>query len=503
MTRQFWVLIHRYVGLAMTVFLIIVGLTGSVLAFKDDLDLWLNPDLLRAPVRTAPMLDPLVLREKAEGSMPGMRADQVALHIEPGRSFEAGLTPQVKSAAVKEFVTLPGLLTVFSDEAGAPYVYLDPYTGKVLGERNITKGLHGRKDIIWFLYRLHMTLALPEKYAGLGARILGVVALLWTVDCLVSFYLTLPKRRKQSPTLVERVVKAFSKVPTGHKVEGLGKGKLEGNCMIDPPHPSLSTASSIPASTLPPSLAVVPQGRKGKSWWQRWQPAWKIKFSAGATRINFDIHRAFGLWTWVMLFILAWSSVAFNLDEVYTPVMNTLFGAPIEPEQQSSATPEPPTRPPLTGEPKLDWYPARNRGRELLAEKAQKEDFAFKKETFLILTRDTGQYTFCADTLAKSEDSQVCVDFDADTGLPPPEPPLPTSTANQENRLTDTITWWITFIHLARVFGLPMKIIICLMGLVITALSVTGVVIWWRKRRRAKTKQIKMASAANLHELNN
>lgn len=80
------------------------------------------------------------------------------------------------------------------------------------------------------------------------------------------------------------------------------------------------------------------KGEGNRGFWQRWQPAWKIKFSAGATRINFDIHRAFGLWAWGMLFILAWSSVAFNLEEVYNPVMNTLFGAPPESEQQAVAT---------------------------------------------------------------------------------------------------------------------------------------------------------------------
>ena len=53
MTRQFWVLMHRYVGLSMTIFLVIVGLSGSVLAFRDPLDLFLNPDLLRVATRDA------------------------------------------------------------------------------------------------------------------------------------------------------------------------------------------------------------------------------------------------------------------------------------------------------------------------------------------------------------------------------------------------------------------------------------------------------------------
>ena len=36
MVRQVFVFIHRWAGLAMTVFLILVGLTGSLLAFKTD-----------------------------------------------------------------------------------------------------------------------------------------------------------------------------------------------------------------------------------------------------------------------------------------------------------------------------------------------------------------------------------------------------------------------------------------------------------------------------------
>lgn len=43
MNRQFWVFIHRYVGLTMVLFLVIVGQTGSILVFYDEIDDWLNP----------------------------------------------------------------------------------------------------------------------------------------------------------------------------------------------------------------------------------------------------------------------------------------------------------------------------------------------------------------------------------------------------------------------------------------------------------------------------
>jgi uncharacterized iron-regulated membrane protein len=58
-----------------------------------------------------------------------------------------------------------------------------------------------------------------------------------------------------------------------------------------------------------------------RSFWLRWKPAWLIKKS----RFNYDLHRASGLWIWPVLFVLAWSSVAFNLNEVYSHVMKTMF----------------------------------------------------------------------------------------------------------------------------------------------------------------------------------
>jgi uncharacterized iron-regulated membrane protein len=38
-------------------------------------------------------------------------------------------------------------------------------------------------------------------------------------------------------------------------------------------------------------------------------------------------------------------------------------------------------------------------------------------------------------------------------------------------------------IHSGRILGLPGRILISVMGLVVAGLSVTGVIVWWRKRR--------------------
>lgn len=53
--------------------------------------------------------------------------------------------------------------------------------------------------------------------------------------------------------------------------------------------------------------------------------AWIIK-PGNAQRVNFDLHRAGGLWLWLALVLFAWSSVYMNLwDTVYTWTTRAFF----------------------------------------------------------------------------------------------------------------------------------------------------------------------------------
>lgn len=46
-----------------------------------------------------------------------------------------------------------------------------------------------------------------------------------------------------------------------------------------------------------------------------------------------------------------------------------------------------------------------------------------------------------------------------------------------------TLTHWIVALHTAAFWGLPMKLFVCAMGLVVVGLSLTGVYLWLKRRR--------------------
>ena len=46
----------------------------------------------------------------------------------------------------------------------------------------------------------------------------------------------------------------------------------------------------------------------------------------------------------------------------------------------------------------------------------------------------------------------------------------------------DTLTTWLTTLHIAGLGGLPYRVLVTVLGLAIIALSLTGILVWWRKR---------------------
>jgi uncharacterized iron-regulated membrane protein len=390
--RGLLVVVHRWAGLAVAGFVLVAGLTGALLAWFDELEVALVPELMLvvAPSAQARPLDALSLAEIVRAQLPaGATLPWIPLHVESGRTLRMGV------------VAREGVALAYDE------VFVDPYSGRVLGERMWGDVTQGTKNVMTFIYRLHYALALGAA----GATLLGVVALMWTLDCVVGFYLTLP------------------------------------------PHRS----------------------RTGRSWLRRWRVAWKLRPRAGAYKVTFDLHRAGSLWTWALLFVLAWSSVAFNLASVYAPVTRHLLG--MQSAQSDRAHVPRLQRPRL--EPALAPHAALVRARALMAQQAAARGFSVQREDWLGYETARGLYTYITTTdrdIRERYGGNTRLFFDGDSGefkgLY-----LPTGEA-----AGDTVTTWITALHMAALWGWPLKLVVCAMGLVAAALSVTGVLVWWRKR---------------------
>lgn len=211
---------------------------------------------------------------------------------------------------------------------------------------------------------------------------------------------------------------------------------------------------------------------RGRPFWKKWLPSWKVKTSASATRINFDLHRAGGLWTWVMLLVFAWSAVYLNLgEEVYLPTMKTVF------EIKNPHTADLPIVAKPQETPAIGWRAAILIGRELMAKQANALGFAIEHEEFLIYDSQHDVYHYGVKSSRDiGKHGMTSLFFSAESGA---FKALILPTAQYTG---NTITTWLINLHMAQVFGLPMQIFVCFMGALVAVLSITGVLIWRQKQ---------------------
>lgn len=390
MIRRYLTWQHRWVGLLMTAVLVVVGLTGSILAFRNKIDRLLNPELhVTNPPKSAP-LDLATLAERAEADYPRLRVGYFSIEEDHVRMMVGA---RIDPKTDKPY------------DLGFGELILDPWTGKVLGQGN-EYGWSGpenwRRKFLPFVYGLHTSLANDT----VGWRIVSIVALAWTLDCFVGFYLTLPR--------------------------GMGNFR------------------------------------------QRWGQSWKVKLSANFTRINFDLHRAGGLWLWPLLFIFGWSSVMLELRQVYEPVMKTLFDYVSDEESiANNSVPKP------LENPKITWREAELAGERAMSEQAALHHFTVERPYGMAYVSPYGAYTYCVrsslDFRGSGWDTSVLIDGNSgqfrSVDLP------------RGQHLGNTISTLLWGIHYGDLRNfLPFRILIFVFGIFLSALSITGVVIWWKKR---------------------
>lgn len=208
----------------------------------------------------------------------------------------------------------------------------------------------------------------------------------------------------------------------------------------------------------------------GRGWWLRWGTAWRIKRGASGVRLNLDLHRASGLWFWPVAFVLAMTSATLNLDgEVARPAVRVF----------SDLSPDPFDRLPALSEPRA---PAIGYAAAVAAAQAALDpESAGDPASYVSHLADHGAYWIAFTPAGKANGFFVLrfahVFVDAASGAVLAHRSYARGTAG------DKFMDWQFPLHSGQVLGLPGRILVGLSGVAVAALSITGVIVWWHKRR--------------------
>ncbi|MGA3187685.1 MAG: PepSY-associated TM helix domain-containing protein [Bryobacteraceae bacterium] len=162
--------IHLCLGLTAGIFLAILGLTGSIMAFEGDIDHWFHPELWYVTPNPHPL---------PENDLVSIAQNR----FRPARVFAV------------QFPRAPNLAQVMRMTDGT-IVYLNPYNGSVLGD---TVGISDIDQLLIYIHQLHLRLV-PDpqsapQLAQVGKIVVSVAALLLCLQ--VPIGLILWGRRKR------------------------------------------------------------------------------------------------------------------------------------------------------------------------------------------------------------------------------------------------------------------------------------------------------------------
>ncbi|WP_431258417.1 PepSY-associated TM helix domain-containing protein [Roseateles chitinivorans] len=163
-TRKFWTQLHWLLGITAGTILLLIGLTGATLAFRQEITELINPGVLRIAAPSYRPATPDVLLQGFAAAEPERRVATLTLYAEPGRTPKAILEPA------------PG-------ERRGDVIYLNPVTGAPLPD--VTGA-----EVFEVAESLHRWLLLPRE---LGRVVTGVLAIGLLVLALSGLYLRWPR----------------------------------------------------------------------------------------------------------------------------------------------------------------------------------------------------------------------------------------------------------------------------------------------------------------------
>lgn len=174
--RQLWLDIHFYLGLWIGAFLVILGLTGSILVFFQEIDEWLNPDLLTVSV-------PRYVAD--DGKSIPYPIDQI-IHAADQVAAQNSSISMIYGPRNKE-----GVFAIYADQESGDWqrIFVNPYQAKVTGVRSYSEDEWFPDYLIDFIFQLHFSLLLGSN----GIVLVAVIALLLLISLTTGLIVWWPK----------------------------------------------------------------------------------------------------------------------------------------------------------------------------------------------------------------------------------------------------------------------------------------------------------------------
>ena len=167
MTRRILFQIHWFLGITAGFVLALMGVTGALMSFEDEIMAALSPGVVTLAPSGAPALAPDAL-VAAVSRQRHARVTQLVLQRDPSRAAEVTLAPP-------------------KGQRRGKHVFVNPRTGAVLGHPT-------GEGVFRTVEDLHRWLALPGGPNGIGRQITGFAALSLLFFALSGLYLRWPRR---------------------------------------------------------------------------------------------------------------------------------------------------------------------------------------------------------------------------------------------------------------------------------------------------------------------
>jgi uncharacterized iron-regulated membrane protein len=361
--RKIVLTIHLYIGLAAGIFLVILGLTGSVMALEDDIPHWLHPELWYV----------------TEGRRPLPENDLISI---------AQNQPHHSQVFVVEFPRASNLAQMMQMIDGSR-LYLNPYDGTILGN---TVGRSNSDLALAWIHQIHLRLV-PD------------------------------------PTWAPKLADA-------------------GRILV-------SAASVLLCLLVPTGLALWWRGKRGAIHWKA------TDFKVPWFSLFHQAHQAIGIYVSLFLLIASITGILIGFDFGPKLFYSITKSSPPPPPQAFPSTPSPGAMPVMAD--------------QVLAI-ARRAIPNAAVATMLMPVRRTGSFAVLMrvpEETSRGVHSVVVIDQYSGKVL------------DVRNYLADSPGYRLTrinrSIHSGEIFGLPSRILASLSGLLLAAMVLTGMVIWWKK----------------------